>query len=125
MKKGNDRKKVFIQVIRRGIILVILGIIYNNGLHLRPFSDIRFASVLGGNQYRYIFANIIFIYAKRNTQVIWFWALIIGYWLLLKFTSAPGFPRGDLTMEGNFASYIDEAYYRINSFTWAYTIRKA
>ncbi len=33
--------------------------------------------------------------------------LLIGYWLLLKFTSAPGFPRGDLTMEGNFASYVD------------------
>jgi len=33
--------------------------------------------------------------------------LIIGYWLLLKFTSAPGFPHGDLTMEGNFASYVD------------------
>src|SRR5690606_23112868 len=26
---------------------------------------------------------------------------------LLKFNSAPGFPRGDLTMQGNFASYID------------------
>ena len=32
---------------------------------------------------------------------------MIGYWLLLKFTSAPGFPPGDLTMEGNFASYVD------------------
>jgi predicted acyltransferase len=33
--------------------------------------------------------------------------LIIGYWLLLKFTSAPGFPTGDLTMQGNFTSYVD------------------
>ena len=107
LEKGNDRKKVLFRVIRRGIILVILGIIYNNGLHLRPFSDIRFASVLGRIGIAYMFANIIFIYAKRNTQIIWFWALIIGYWLLLKFTSAPGFPMGDLTMEGNFASYID------------------
>ncbi|MGI8637574.1 MAG: acyltransferase family protein, partial [Segetibacter sp.] len=29
------------------------------------------------------------------------------YWLLLKFNAAPGFAAGDLTMEGNFASYID------------------
>jgi predicted acyltransferase len=56
-----------------------------------------------------MFANIIFIYSKRNAQIIWFWALIVGYWLLLKFTSAPGFPMGDLTMEGNFASYIDRS----------------
>jgi predicted acyltransferase len=109
LEKGNAKKKVLFRVIRRGLILVILGIIYNNGLHLRPFSDIRFASVLGRIGIAYMFANIIFIYTKRNAQIIWFWALIIGYWLLLKFTSAPGFPMGDLTMEGNFASYIDRS----------------
>jgi len=109
LEKGNDKKKVLFRVIRRGLILVILGIIYNNGLHLRPISDIRFASVLGRIGIAYMFANIIFIYTKRKAQIIWFWALIIGYWLLLKFTSAPGFPMGDLTMEGNFASYIDRS----------------
>jgi predicted acyltransferase len=29
------------------------------------------------------------------------------YYLILNFTSAPGFPAGDLTMPGNFASYVD------------------
>jgi predicted acyltransferase len=109
LEKTNDRKKVVLRVVRRGLILVILGILNNNSLHLRPFSDIRFGSVLGRIGLAYMFANIIFIYAKRNTQIVWFWALIIGYWLLLKFTSAPGFPMGDLTMEGNFASYIDRS----------------
>jgi LPXTG-motif cell wall-anchored protein len=107
LEKTDDRKKVLLRVIRRGLILVVLGIINNNGLHLRPISDVRFGSVLGRIGLAYMFANIIYIYSKRNAQIIWFWALIIGYWLLLKFTSAPGFPMGDLTMEGNFASYID------------------
>jgi predicted acyltransferase len=109
LEKTNDRKKVLMRVVRRGLTLVVLGILYNNGLHLRPFADIRFGSVLGRIGLAYMFANIIFIYTKRNTQIIWFWALIIGYWLLLKFTSAPGFPMGDLTMNGNFASYIDRS----------------
>ena len=39
--------------------------------------------------------------------MIWFSALLIGYWLIMKFASAPGYPPGDLTMEGNFASYVD------------------
>jgi len=107
LEKGNGREKVLWRVVKRALILVILGIVQNNGLHIKPFAEIRFASVLGRIGIAYMFANIIFIYCKRNTQIIWFWALIIGYWLLLKFTSAPGFPRGDLTMEGNFASYID------------------
>lgn len=109
LEKGNDRNRVLYRVVKRGIILVILGVVYNNGLHLRPFNDIRFCSVLGRIGLAYMFANIIYIFSKRNTQIIWFWALIIGYWLLLKFTSAPGFPPGDLTMEGNFASYIDRS----------------
>ena len=56
-----------------------------------------------------MFANIIYLYTKQRMQFIWFSALLIGYWLLLKFTSAPGFAPGDLTMQGNFASYIDRS----------------
>jgi predicted acyltransferase len=63
--------------------------------------------VLGRIGLAYMFANIIYLYTKERGQVIWFGVLLIGYWLLLKFTSAPGFKPGDLTMEGNFASYID------------------
>ncbi len=56
-----------------------------------------------------MFANIIYLYSKERAQIIWFAALLIGYWLLLKFTSAPGFAPGDLTMQGNFASYVDRS----------------
>jgi predicted acyltransferase len=52
-------------------------------------------------------ANIIYLYTKEKTQIIWFCSLLIGYWIILKFTSAPGFPMGDLTEPGNFASYVD------------------
>ncbi len=107
LEKGKTKSQVLSRVIKRGLILVVLGIIYNNGLELRPFSDIRFGSVLGRIGLAYMFANIIYIYAKERAQLIWFFSILIGYWLLLKFTSAPGFPMGDLTMEGNFASYID------------------
>src|SRR5580765_6111071 len=109
LEKGKTRKQLLMRVIKRGLLLVLLGIIYNNGLHLRPFSEIRFGSVLGRIGLAYMFANIIYIYSKQRAQVIWFCSLLIGYWLLLKFTSAPGFPMGDLSMEGNFASYLDRS----------------
>ncbi|HLK28367.1 MAG TPA: DUF5009 domain-containing protein [Puia sp.] len=107
LEKGVPKNKLLLRVIRRGLILVLLGIIYNNGLRIHPLSEIRFGSVLGRIGLAYMFANIIYLYTKQLGQVIWFFVLIIGYWLLLKFTSAPGFPKGDLTMQGNFASYID------------------
>lgn len=107
LEKGKTRSQLLLRVIKRGLILVILGLIANNGLQLKPLADIRFPSVLGRIGIAYMFANIIYLYSKEVAQMAWFWALLIGYWLLLKFTSAPGFHPGDLTPEGNFASYID------------------
>src|SRR5437868_11084043 len=107
LEKGKSRTQLLMRVIKRGLILVLFGIIYNNGLQLRPLSEIRFGSVLGRIGLAYMFANIIYLYSKQLGQIIWFCALLIGYWLLLKFTAALGFPKGDLTMQGNFASYID------------------
>lgn len=109
LEKGKSRRQLLMRVIKRGLILVLLGIIYNNGLQIKPFSEVRIPSVLGRIGLAYMFANIIYLYTKERAQMIWFAALLIGYWLLLKFTAAPGFAPGDLTMEGNFASYIDRS----------------
>lgn len=107
LEKGKSKNQLLIRVIKRGLILAVLGIIYNNGLELRPISEIRFGSVLARIGLAYMFANIIYLYTKQRGQIIWFCSLLIGYWFLLLFNSAPGFPAGDLTMEGNFASYLD------------------
>lgn len=107
LEKGKTKNQLLFRVIKRGLILVLLGVIHNNGLELRPISEIRFGSVLGRIGLAYMFANIIYLYTKQRGQIIWFCSLLIGYWLMLLFNSAPGFPKGDLTMEGNFASYLD------------------
>lgn len=107
LEKGKSRNQLLYRVIKRGLILVLLGIIYNNGLELRAISEIRFGSVLGRIGLAYMFANIIYLYTRQRGQIIWFCALLIGYWFLLLFNSAPGFPTGDMTMEGNFVSYLD------------------
>jgi len=107
LEKGKSRQQLVWRVVKRGLILVLFGLIANNGLEIRHLADIRFPSVLGRIGLAYMFANIIYLYASEIAQMIWFWALLIGYWLLLKFTSAPGFHPGDLTPEGNFASWVD------------------
>ena len=32
IERGDDKQKLMIHVVRRGLILIVLGIIYNNGL---------------------------------------------------------------------------------------------
>jgi predicted acyltransferase len=107
IEKGKSKNQLLLRVIKRGLILVVLGIIYNNGLELRPISEIRFGSVLARIGLAYMFANIIYLFTRQRGQIIWFCSLLIGYWFLLLFNAAPGYPAGDLSMEGNFASYLD------------------
>ncbi|HZY37932.1 MAG TPA: DUF5009 domain-containing protein [Mucilaginibacter sp.] len=107
LEKGKTRTQLLLRVIKRGLILVLLGLVVNNGLKIQPLADIRFPSVLGRIGLAYMFANIIYLYASEIAQMFWFWFFIVGYYLLLKFTSAPGFHPGDLTPQGNFASWVD------------------
>jgi len=107
LERGKSKSSLLLNVIRRGLVLVLFGVIYNNGLQILPLNEVRFGSVLGRIGLAYMFANIIYLYATELGQKIWFVALLLGYWLLLLFNSTPGYPMGDLTMEGNFASYLD------------------
>jgi len=107
LEKGVEKNKLLLRVIKRGLILILLGVIYNNGLALHPIEKIRFASVLGRIGSGYMFANIIYLYAGKKAQAVWSVSLLLLYWAFLTFFAAPGFAAGDLTMEGNFASYID------------------
>jgi predicted acyltransferase len=104
---GMSKQQVSFRAIKRGFILIIFGYIMSNGLQILPLEEIRFTHVLSKIGISYMFACLIYIYAKPNWQKIWFVSLLLAYWLLLLFTSAPGFPMGDMTLEGNFATYID------------------
>ena len=108
IEKGHSKGSIFLKIVKRTLILVILGLVVNNGLVIRPISEIRFGSVLGRIGIAYMFANFIYLITKKQiTRVICFFSLVVGYYLLLKFNAAPGFPKGDLTQAGNFASYLD------------------
>lgn len=110
LEKGVAKNKLLFTVIKRSLLLILLGVIYNNGIAIKPIEEYRFASVLGRIGIGYMFACIIYLYASKKFQIIWSVGILIFYWLLLKFTSAPGFPPGDLSMEGNFASYMDKRF---------------
>ncbi len=104
---NESRLSIYKHVIFRGLILVLLGILYNNAVRFN-FGELRYGSVLGRIGLAWMFAAIIFMNTKLTYRIVWFWALLIGYWLLLLL-----FPAHDLgstnvfSREGNLASYID------------------
>ena len=103
------RSEVIRKIIQRGLILVLLGIIYNNGLQWKGLENMRLGSVLGRIGLAGMFAQLIFVFNFESPKRLWYWlaGILLGYWAIMSFGHAPGFTPGDLTMEGNFASYVD------------------
>jgi len=104
---GEDKRKLTRHVVQRGLILVVLGVIMNNGLFQTVFSEMRFPSVLGRIGMAYLFAGLIVLNSRLWGQVLWFTGLLLGYWALMMWLPLPGHVAGSLTMEGSLAGYLD------------------
>ncbi len=102
------RSEVCRKIVRRGLILVLLGVVYNNGLQWKGLENMRFGSVLGCIGLAGMFAQLIFAFNHEVPKRLWYWVagVLLSYWAIMSFGHAPGFAPGDLTMEGNFASYV-------------------
>jgi predicted acyltransferase len=104
---NESRRLLYRHVIMRGLILVILGILYNNAVRF-DFGDLRYGSVLGRIGLAWMFAALIFMNTKLTFRIVWFWGLLIGYWLLLLLFPAHDLGSTDVfSREGNLTSYID------------------
>ena len=104
----NDSKKsIYFHVVKRGLVLVVLGILYNNAVKLN-LAELRYGSVLGRIGLAWMFAAIIFMNTKLRFRLVWFVGLLVGYWFLLLLFPAHDLGSTDIySMEGNFSSYID------------------
>jgi predicted acyltransferase len=104
------RKALYGHIFKRAFILVVLGIIYNNELSF-DFANMRYGSVLGHIGLAWMFAAIIYINAGTRFRIVWFTAILLGYWFLLMF-----FPAHDLgatdpySMEGSLTGLFDRMF---------------
>lgn len=108
LDKGVPASHLLRKVIQRGIILVILGIIYNNGIFQTEWERMRYPSVLARIGLAGMFAQIIYLYTDKRTRWILFAVILVTYYLFMKFYPVPGCGAGLLTMDCNPASYIDK-----------------
>lgn len=108
LEKGVSKISIHKKVIKRALVLVVLGLIYNGALNLN-FAHLRFASVLGQIGLAYLIAAIIVINTKTfRARMIWFWGIILTYAALQLFIPIPEFGTGNLTPKGAINGYIDQ-----------------
>jgi predicted acyltransferase len=104
---NDSRKSIYKHVLSRGLILVLIGIIYNNGVNF-DFAHLRYGSVLGRIGLAWMFASLIFMNTKLNIRIVWLCVILIGYWVMLRLFPAHDLGSTDIfSREGNLTSHID------------------
>jgi predicted acyltransferase len=106
---GQPKSAAFARLLRRVVLLFLLGLIYNNLLRF-DFANLRVTGVLQRIAICYGIAAMIFLLTRVRTQVILFVAILIGYWAILMYVPSPESKAGDLSIQTNLAGYLDRHY---------------
>ena len=116
VETGGSKRDLYLKIIKRTLIIFALGL-FLNGFPYFSLGELRIPGVLQRIAVCYFFASIIFLNTRWRTQIVIAIALLLFYWILLKFVPAPGFAAGDLTKEGSLPSFIDRIVF--GKHVWA------
>jgi len=103
-------KSILNHGIKRLVLLISLGILYNHGWGTgipASFDGIRYVSVLGRIGIAWFVAAMLVWYVSERTQWLVAGSLLIGYWLLLNFVTIAGYGGGDFSSEGALNAWFD------------------
>lgn len=84
----SGRKEALFRVVKRTILLFIVGIFYYGGLS-RPWPDVQLSGVLPRIALCYGFAATLYVLLPRKGIVIAALVCLVGYWALLMFVPFP------------------------------------
>ncbi len=108
--QGTAKKSIYLDVLRRGIILVLLGFVYNGILQF-DFENFRYASVLGRIGFAWMFASFIYIGVQKSIRIALIPTILVLYWLFVAFFPNPEIAGNDVfSMEGWIGGYIDRLF---------------
>jgi predicted acyltransferase len=107
LEKYRDRPaQAYWRVIRRTLLLVLLGMIAN-GLLQFDWPNMRWSGVLQRIGICYGAAALIYLCTRPRTQWLIAAAILLGYWALLVWVPVPGRTGGVFSMQWNLAAYLD------------------
>jgi predicted acyltransferase len=103
------RATAHLRVLRRFILLFVLGLIYYDGFS-HPWPDIRLLGVLQRIALCYLFASLLFLHLNLRGLLASLAGLLVGYWALMTFVPVPGIGAGSYAPDANLADWIDLHY---------------
>jgi predicted acyltransferase len=104
--QGANRRQIHRQIVRRTVILCVLGVFLSNFPHFE-IETLRIPGVLQRIGICYFCSALITLRTATSGRAVIVTTLLASYWLLMKLVPVPGHGAGVLTPEGNLAAYID------------------
>lgn len=106
IERGDPRKKLFLKVVYRSVIIFLLGE-FLAGFPYFHLSTIRIPGVLQRIAVCYFLAGLIYLLTRARTTAIIAVALLVVYFIVMKHVHWNGYYVGDLSKEGSLASILD------------------
>jgi predicted acyltransferase len=106
-EKGESRKHLHFHVIRRSLVLILLGLVAGGILEF-DFANMRWMGVLQRIGLCYLLVSVLVLNTKRRTQIGVFVGILLAYWAALTLIPVPHFGAGNMTPEGSLHSFIDQ-----------------
>ncbi len=106
---GAGRRALFGRILRRSVVLFVIGL-FLNGFPKFDFSTLRIMGILQRIAVCYFLASVIFVVLrlKPRTIALLSGAILILYFILLKFVPVPGYGAVVLEPVGNWGNYFDQ-----------------
>ena len=104
--KGATRGELLRHSLKRAAIIFGLGIF----LYAYPAFNVhtvRIPGVLQRIAVVYFISSVLVLYCGRKARWVITFALLLGYWALVKLYPVPGYGPGVLTMDGSLDGYVD------------------
>jgi predicted acyltransferase len=106
VRRGDDRTALLLHTARRAAIIFAIGL-FLNGFPYFDFGSIRIPGVLQRIAVCYFIAAALYLFATTRGRLWWTAGLLVSYWMLMKLVPVPGCATGSLTVDCNFAKYVD------------------
>lgn len=109
IERGDSKGKIYLHIIKRVVILWILGMMVQGSLLKYDLSKLQlYSNTLQCIAAGYLIASIAMLHLKIKLQFATAAGLMLLYWALMTYVPVPGYGAGVLTPDGNLAIFIDK-----------------
>jgi len=109
LARGDSRRRIYLHIIKRTLILFVLGMVAQGNLLEYDLSKLHiYSNTLQAIAAGYLIASIIILNMRRLGQIVTTAVLLLLFWGLMMLVPVPGQGADKLAADGNLAIYLDK-----------------